>query len=218
MTPDAPALPAAAFRLTSHELLALLSFDRGPGTALARRVLGLADLPDDHDLIRAGVGTLNIRDLAEVSGEQVILLGPAQPFARVLAASTQWFDITRVGPEAASPFYLVDSVMGRAVILLRPLSEYVCIPLRDDVDVFDVVESTVDEAAASMAAALEGMLTSRRYRGDADPVVANLKVQRDGTFQLAAAPLDDRGQLSVRDLASSERPGFVVRGLLSVTR
>lgn len=218
MTPAAPALPEAAYRVTSHEVLALLSFDRGAGTALTRRVLGLADLPDDHDLVRAGVGTLNVRDAVETSGEQVTLLAQAHVLARILATSTQWFDITRIGPDAVSPSYVVDSPAGRAAILLRPLSEYVCIPLREDVDLFDFVESTVDEAAALMADASEGILTSRRYRAATDPIVANLKTRRDGTFQLAAAPLDDQGQLSVRDLASSERPGRVVREVLAGRR
>lgn len=218
MTPAAPGLPEAAYRVTSHELLALLSFDRSAGTALTRRVLGLADLPEDHDLVRAGIGTLNIRDAVEIRGEQVTLLAQAQVLARILATSSQWFDITRIGPDSVSPSYVVDSPVGRAAILLRPLSEYVCIPLRDDVDLFDFVESTVDEAAASMAGAAEGIVTSRRYRGTADPIVANLKAQKSGSFQLAAPPLDDQGQLSVRDLATSERPGRVVRETLAVTQ
>lgn len=210
------AMPAAAYRMTSHEILALLAFQPGAGTALTRRVLGLAELPDDHDLVRAGVGTLNIRDTVEINGEEVTLLAQARILARIFSTSSEWYDITRIGAEAVSPSYLVDSPAGRAAIFLRPLSEYVCLPLRDDVDLLDFVQLTVDEAVAALGAEGGGIVSSRRYRVEADkPVVANIKVLDAGSLQLASAPLDDDGQLGVRDLAAGEQPGLTVRTVLA---
>jgi hypothetical protein len=211
-----PNLPDTAYRVTSHEILALLAFEKGPGTALTRRVLALADLPDDHDLVRAGVGTLNVRDTASVDGEQVTLHGPAGYLARVFSTATLWFDITRVGPEAVAPAYIAESPSGRVALFLRPLSEYVCLPLSENASTLDVVEATVNDAVAAAKAPSGGIVTSRRYDGAAEPSVANIKVLEDGSLQLAASPLDDSGQLTVRDLHAGEQPGAVVRALLSV--
>ena len=208
-------LPDTAYRVTSHEILALLAFEPGPGTSLTRRVLGLADLPDDHDIVRAGVGTLNVRDTASVDGELVSLHGPADYLARVFSTATLWFDITRVGPNAVAPAYIVESPAGRVALFLRPLSEYVCLPMRDDAGTLDMVEASVNDAVGSAQRLSGGIVTSRRYDRDSEPVVANVKVLEDGVLRLASAPLDESGQLTVRDLQAAERPGAVVRSLLS---
>lgn len=209
------ATPAAGYRMTSHEILALLAFEPGAGTALTRRVLGLAELADDHDLVRAGIGTLNIRNTVEISGEEVTLLAEAKILARIFATSSEWFDITRIGPAAVSPSYVVGSPAGRAAIFLRPLSEYLCLPLRDDVDLLDFVQMTVDGAVAALGDEGGGMVSSRRYSaGAAAPVVANIKVPEAGSLQLASAPLDENGQLRVRDLDVGEQPGQIIRSLL----
>lgn len=210
------ATPAAAYRMTSHEILALLAFDPGAGTALTRRVLGLAELADDHDLVRAGIGTLNIRDTAEVKGEEVALLAEAKILARIFATSSEWFDVTRIGSATVSPSYLVDSPAGRVAIFLRPLSEYFCLPLRDDVDLLDIVQMTVDEAAGVLSEEGGGMISSRRYSVNAvTPTIANIKVLEAGSLQLASAPLDENGQLRVRDLQDGEQPGLTVRRLFA---
>jgi hypothetical protein len=201
--------------MTSHEILALLAFEPGAGTALTRRVLGLAELDDDHELVRAGIGTLNVRDTAQVNGEEVTLLAEAKILARIFATSSEWFDVTRIGSASVSPSYLVDSPAGRAAIFLRPLSEYMCLPLRDDVDLLDFVQMMVDEAVGVLDGEGRGMISSRRYRVEvAAPVVANIKVLEAGSLQLASAPLDENGQLRVRDLDGEEQPGLTVRRLL----
>lgn len=216
-TPDiGSAIPGAAYRMTSHEILALLAFDPGAGTSLTRHVLGLAELPEDHDLVRAGVGTLNIRDTVTIDGEEVTLLAEARILARIFSTSSEWFDVTRIGAGTVSPSYLVDSPAGRAAIFLRPLSEYLCLPLRDDVNLLEFVQMTVDESVAALGAEGGGIVTSRRYRAGSDkPVIANIKVLNAGALQLASAPVDEDGQLGVRDLAADEQPGATVRTLLA---
>ena len=209
-------LPDTAYRITSHEILALLAFAPGPGTALTRRVLALAELPDDHDLVRAGLGTLNVRDSVSIEGEQVRLHGPAGYLAEVFSTSTLWFDVTRVGPDAVAPAYIVESPAGRVALFLRALSEYVCLPMNENAGPLDMVEATVNDAVAAVRQPGSGLVTSRRYDGGAEPSVANIQVSEDGRLQLASAPLDATGQLTVRDLHQSEQPGSVVRSLLSV--
>jgi hypothetical protein len=210
-----PSLPEVAYRITSHEILALLAFEPGAGTSLTRRVLGLAELADDHDLVRAGLGTLNIRNMVEISGEEVTLLAEAKTLARLFGTSSEWFDITRIGSGYASPSYLVDSPAGRAAVFLRPLSEYVCLPLRDDVELLDFVQAQVDDAVAALGNEGGGIVSTRRYSADMpNAMVANIKVTQDGPLELASAPLDEDGQLGVRELDTAEQPGLVVRTLL----
>lgn len=208
-------LPESAYRITSHEILALLAFAPGPGADLTRRVLGLQELPDDHDLVRAGVGTLNVRDSVTVEGEQVMLQGPAKYLAGVFSASTRWFDVTRVGPEAVSPAYVAEAPAGRVALFLRPLSEYVCLPLGAETSGLDMVEATVEDALAAAGPSAGTIVTSRRYEAGKEPTVANIKVAADGGRQLAAEPLDATGQLTVRNLTADEKAGSVVRALLA---
>lgn len=80
----------------------------------------------------------------------------------------------------------------------------------------DMVAATVNDAVAEATAPSGGIVTSPRYDGGAEPAIANIKVLENGVLQLAAAPLDDSGQLTVRDLAAGEQPGAAVRALLSV--
>ncbi|HEU4666326.1 MAG TPA: hypothetical protein VFS79_01580 [Arthrobacter sp.] len=208
--------PGAAYRITSHEILTLLAFVPGTGTSLTRRVLGLAELADDHDLVRAGLGTLNVRDMLDINGEEVSLLAEAKVLAQIFSTSSEWYDVTRIGSGYASPSYLVDSPAGRAAVFLRPLSEYLCLPLREDVELLDFVQAQVDEAVAALGNEGGGIVSSRRYSAETpNPVIANIKVLEDGALQLASAPLDEDGQLGVRDLDEAGQPGLAVRALLA---
>lgn len=209
-------LPDSAYRITSHEILALLAFAPGPGTGLTRRVLGLEELPDDHDLVRAGVGTLNVRDSASVDGEQVTLQGPAKYLAGVFSTSTTWFDVTRVGPGAVSPAYVAEAPVGRVALFLRPLSEYVCLPLGEETSGLDMVEATVEDALALAESSPGAIITSRRYEAGTEPKVANIKITANNRIQLASGPVDAAGQLTVRELGTDEKAGSVVRDLLTV--
>lgn len=198
---NSPELPDSAYRITSHEILALLTFNSGKEIDLSRRALGLADLSDDSDLVRAGVGTLNVRGSIRREGEEIALQGDAEVIARILASGHTWYQITRVGPEqSALPTYVVESPGAKAAFFLQPLSEYICLPLRDDVALVDFVGQVVDGAVADAEAAGAGMVNSLKWTLEAEPVVANIKVEADAPKLLAALPLADDGQLSVREL------------------
>lgn len=60
-----------------------------------------------------------------------------------------------------------------------------------------------------------GIASTRRYSADMpNAMVANIKVTQDGPLELASAPLDEDGQLGVRELDAAEQPCLVVRTLL----
>src|SRR6478736_5640277 len=136
--------------------------------------------------------------------------------AAVFSTSTLWFDITRVGPDAVAPAYVVESPAGRVALFLRALSEYVCLPMDKEATTLDMVEAAVNDAVGATQIPLGGMVTSRRDDGGSEPSVANIKVLDGGSLQLASAPLDATGQLTARNLDATEQPGSVVRALLSV--
>ncbi len=213
----AQSLPDSAYRITSHEILALLSFVPGPGTDLARTVLGLEQLPDNHDLVRAGVGTLNVRDAATVDGDEVSLLGAAKFLAGVFSSATLWFDVTRIGPDSVAPAYIAESPAGRVALFLRPMSEYVCLPLSSDSSVLDMLEATIEDALLAARTPEGGIVSTRRYQPGRDPKIANIKVTADGSLHLAAEPLDADGQLTVRKLEAGEMPASAVRQILAGT-
>ncbi len=201
---NSPELPDSAYRITSHEILALLSFNSGDEIDLSRRVLGLAELPEDSDLVRAGIGTLNIRGSIRREGEEIALQGDAEVIARILASGHTWYQIARVGPDqSALPTYVVESVGAKAAFFLQPLSEYICLPLRDDIDMNDFVAQAVDGTVADATAAGAGMVTSQKWRLHEEAIVANVRVETGAPVLLAALPLTEDGQLSVRELDGS---------------
>lgn len=210
------ALPDSAYRITSHEILALLSFNAGEEIDLSRKVLGLAEMPDDSDLVRAGVSTLNIRGSLEREGGEIALRGQAEVIARILASARSWYQVSRLGPQGgALPTYVVEAPGARAALLLQPLSEYLCMPLRDDVNLLEFVEQIVDGAASDAQAEGAGVITSQYWSVGSEPVVANIKITDGEPTLLAALPLDEDGQLSVRELGEST-PGAAVANAFNV--
>ncbi|PYH00642.1 hypothetical protein [Arthrobacter stackebrandtii] len=209
-----PELPASAYRITSHEILALLSFNSGNEIDLSRKVLNLADLPDDSDLVRAGISTLNVRGSVRRDGEEIALQGDAEIIARILASGHTWYQVARVGQDqSALPTYVVESVGAKAALLLQPLSEYICVPLREDAELLEFVGQVVDGTVADAEKVGGGLVVSQKWVLDAEPVVANLKVEQGKPTLLAALPLADDGQLTVRELEGS--PSAAVTAALS---
>ena len=211
----AEAIPESALRITSHEVLALLSFNPGPGAELSRRVLVLADLPQDSDLVRAGLTTLHVRDMAEADGGSINLLGGALVLSAIVSAATQWFELTRFGASSSLPIYVVDSPHGKAAIFARPLSQYLCVPLRADLDVLSFIEQNVNSAGADAQRMDGGLITVRHHRLGQDATVANVKVNADGTRQLAAPPVQQDGQLTLSFIDASQTPGESVAQVFS---
>lgn len=215
MSPET--IPESALRITSHEILALLSFNPGPGAELSRSVLALADLPQDSDLVRAGLTTLHIRDMAEADGDSINLLDGALVLSVIVSTATQWLEVTRFGASSSLPVHVVDSPHGKAAIFARPLSQYLCVPLRPDIDVLDFMAQTVNSAVADAEGMAGGLVVVRQHRQGADITAVNVKVNADGTRELAAPPVQKDGQLTVTEIPAGEQPGDLIRGRFSAS-
>lgn len=212
---NAEIIPDSAVRITSHEVLALLSFSPGSGAQLSRSALALADLPQDSELVRAGLTTLHIRDMAEAAGDGINLLGESLVLSVLLSTATQWFVVTRFGARSSLPVHVLESPHGLAVIFARPLSQYLCVPLRSDIDVLKFVEETVNGAAAEAQNMDGGLITVRQHCLGQEAVSANVKVNADGTRELAAPPVLDDGQLTVTVINAAQTPGAAIRDVFS---
>lgn len=207
---NAEAIPESALRVTSHEVLALLSFSPGPSAEMSRKVLVLADLPEDSDLVRAGLATLHVRDMAEADGEGIHLRDGALVLSVILSTATEWFEATRYGATSSLPAYVVSSPHGKAAIFLRPLSQYLCLPLRAGMDIMDFLEQTVNGLAAEAHSMDGGLVTVRHHQLGEEMEAANVKVNADGTRQLAALPLQEDGQLTLTTLDDVQDAGACV--------
>ncbi|MHA7306374.1 hypothetical protein ACX80E_14185 [Arthrobacter sp. TMN-49] len=207
---NAETIPDSALRVTSHEVLALLSFGPGPSAELSRKVLVLAEQPEDSDLVRAGLATLHVRDMAEADGAGIHLRDGSLVLSVILSTATEWFEATRYGATSSLPAYVVSSPHGKAAILLRPLSQYLCLPLRADMGISDFLEQTVNGLAAEAHSMDGGLVTVRHHQLDEDTAVANVKVNADGSRQLAALPLQADGQLTLTTLEDTQDAGACV--------
>lgn len=204
-------LPASAFVATSHEILALLSFNTGDGIDLSRTVLGLEALDVSSDLVRAGLSTLNVRHYLDVEGDELSLTGEAEALARILAGGHTWYDITRIGQsESSLPNYVVEAAGAKAALFLQPMSQFLCVPLRADVNLTDYFTESFDAAVEAAEAAGEGVVMARESKIGQEIKVANVKIADGSPRLLASLPLDPSGQLSVRELPTSATPGVVV--------
>ncbi|MET4004468.1 MULTISPECIES: hypothetical protein [Arthrobacter] len=201
------AIPESALRITSHEVLALLSFNPGEGASLSRRVLDLADLPQDSDLVRAGLTTLDVREMAASEQNGINLVGGALVLSVILSTAEQWFEITQYGASSDLPIYVVDSPHGLAALFSRPLSQYLCVPLRTGLNPLAFVAQTITSAAADAKGKGGGLIAVRRHRQGQEALVAKVKVNADGTAELAGPPLTQGGQATLTVLNGSTTPG-----------
>lgn len=204
------AIPESALRITSHEVLALLSFNPGEGASLSRRVLDLAELPQDSDLVRAGLTTLDVRDMATMDGDGINLVGGALVLSVILSTAEQWFDVTQYGANSSLPVFIVESPHGLAALFSRPLSQYLCVPLRTGLEPLAFLAQTINSAATDARGMGGGLVSVRHHRQGQDMTVAKVKVNADGTTELAAPPLQDDGQPTITVIEANTTPGAAV--------
>lgn len=90
------------------------------------------------------------------------------------------------------------------------MSQFLCVPLRADVNIVDYFTESFDAAVEAAEAAGEGVVMARESKIGQDIKVANVKIADGSPKPLASLPLDPSGQLSVRELPNSLTPGEVV--------
>lgn len=98
--------------LTEHEILALLSFNDTEPSSYTRDVLRLADVRAEDVLVRAGLSTLLVRNLAVVQGPDLVLAGPTEQIAGIMATAGGWLEIAVTTDGTSYVLFGVQSAAG----------------------------------------------------------------------------------------------------------
>jgi len=183
--------PESAVQFTAHELLALLSVNRGPGEQASRSMLKLADLPDTADLVRAGFSTLAVRDLLETKGDKASLRGPAKVLSQILTTANLWLDVTVADKTSTSVTFLIESPGGRVALFIRPGSIVMGVPLAPTVD---CTAMGLDMVGKNFSAHERDSLVSVRRRvKDGEVAAANIRRTAERGWEVTSGPADGQG-------------------------
>lgn len=182
--------PESAVQFTAHELLALLSVNRGAGEQGTRSMLKLADLPGDADLVRAGFSTLVVRELLETEGEKTSLRGPAKVLAQILTTANLWVDVTVADRTSTSVTFLIGSPGGRVALFIRPAGIVMGVPLAPTVD---CTAMALDMVGKNFAAHERDSLVSVRRRVQDGPVAAaSIRRTSERGWEFTSGPADQQ--------------------------
>lgn len=171
--------------LTDHEILALLSFGDGPGTAMSRRIFRLEAFEDNALLTQAGATTLVVRGLAEVEGEDLVLKEPVATIGAILLAATEWLEIALVTPAAESVVFGVGAPGGALMVNLDRRGTERFYPAEPGEGLLRGALAVARDYLQTAPDGLPAAVSVTRHVAGADPRAAHLKAAEDGTFELA---------------------------------
>ncbi|KRF08482.1 hypothetical protein ASH00_01810 [Arthrobacter sp. Soil782] len=198
-----------SLQLTEHEILALLAFNDGESTALTREIFRLTPQADNEQLTKAGMTTLLVRGLAELSDSDLVLKGPTEFIAAVMATAGDWLEIALVTPERNHVMFAVASAGGAFVANANGNGTHGFTPLKND---RPVLKFGLDAAAhylgdsglepdGSGSPGRRPVAAQIKHHGlGVQSKTANLMVDESGTWQLATG---DGDQLAKREVDGS---------------
>ncbi|WP_028280858.1 hypothetical protein [Arthrobacter sp. H5] len=174
-----------ALQLTEHEVLALLSFNEGEPTAITRDIFRLTPQAGNEELTKAGMTTLLVRDLAEIKDSDIIVKGPAEFLAAVMATAGEWLEIALVTPKTNHVMFAVSSAGGAFVANVNGNGTHSFTPLKNE----EPILGFGIQAAAHYLTDSEGnrpVAAQIKHHGfGVEPRTANLMVDETGAWQLA---------------------------------
>lgn len=182
--------PESAIQFTAHELLALLSVNRGAAEQGTRSMLKLADLPDDADLVRAGFSTLAVRELLETKDGKTSLRGPAKVLAQILTTANLWVDVTVAEKTSTSVTFLIESPGGRVALFVRPAGIVMGVPLAPTVDCTAMALDMVGKSFTSHER--DSLVSVRRRVKDGSVAAANIRRTAERGWEVTTSPADGR--------------------------
>jgi hypothetical protein len=175
----------ASVLLTDHEILALLSFGNGPGTAMSRRIFRLEAFADNALLTQAGTTTLVVRGLAEVDGEDLVLKEPVATIGAMLLAADEWLEIALVTPAAESVVFGVGAPGGALMVNLDRRGTQRFYPAEPGEGLLRGALAVAGDYLQTAPDGLPAAVSVTRHVAGAEPRAAHLKAAEDGTFELA---------------------------------
>ncbi|WP_299166186.1 hypothetical protein [uncultured Arthrobacter sp.] len=183
-----------SLQLTEHEILALLAFNDVESTALTREIFRLTPQAGNEQLTKAGMTTLLVRGLAELNQGDLVLKGPTEFIAAVMATAGEWLEIALLTPDRNHVMFAVASAGGVFVANANGNGTHGFTPLKND---RPVLKFGVDAAAhylrdsgsepdGSGSTARRPVAAQMKHHGlGVQPRTANLMVDESGTWHLA---------------------------------
>ena len=172
-------------RLTDHELLALLSMDATPSAIMSRDIFRLAHVAGNELLEQAGITTLLVRNLAEVSGEDIVPVDKGAIVAAVVSSADEWLELALVTPTTDHVLFTAGSDKGS---ILLNLSRYGVHEVQPVDTASGMLALGVQLARHYLESGVEGYPAAamiKRHRLSGAPVTAHLKVGEDKSWTLA---------------------------------
>jgi hypothetical protein len=199
-----------SLQLTEHETLALLAFNDGESTTLTREIFRLTPHADNEQLIKAGMTTLLVRGLARMKGNDLVVEGPAEFIAAVMATAGEWLEIALLAPDKNHVMFAVASAGGVFVANVNGNGTHGFTALKND---RPILKFGVDAAAhhlrspgqgvgGNAPAGLRPVAAQIKHHGlGVQPRTANLMVDESGAWHLATGEGD---QLTKREVSDSD--------------
>lgn len=172
-------------RLTDHELLALLAINPTPSADITRDVFRLSPVAGNELLEQAGITTLLVRGLAEVSGDDIVPVEKGAIVAAVVSTAEEWLEVALVTPETDHVLFTAGSKEGA---LLLNLSRYGVHEVQPVDPGAGMLQLGLQIARHYLESGVEGYPAAamiKHYRLSGAPLTAHLKVEADQSWTLA---------------------------------
>ena len=189
-----------SLQLTEHEILALLAFNDGESTALTREIFRLTPQAGNEQLTKAGMTTLLVRGLAEMNQDDLVLKGPTEFLAAVMATAGEWLEVALLTPDRNHVMFAVASAGGVFVANANGNGTHGFTPLKNDSPVLKFgldaaahyLGVSGPESGGSSPDARRPVAAQIKHHGlGVQPRTANLMVDESGTWQLATGEGDE---------------------------
>lgn len=129
---------ASPLTLTQHEIAALTSLVTDPAGRRSAHLLDLDSFADNDDLLHAGVATLLVRGLAEVSEGRFRPIGKASVVGAILGSATDWLRLHFGNDSGEGVTAIVRSELASLFLEVNEYGLYRATPLDASVDVLEL--------------------------------------------------------------------------------
>lgn len=170
--------------LTEHEILALLAFNDTESAACTRDVLRLSAAEQRETLVRAGLATLLVRELAVLQEENIVLQGAVQQIAGIVATADAWLEVTVTTARTSYVLFAVRAAGGGLVMSVGTHGVHSFNPLPRDRPILSFALDIAKHYLESTDPASTLSVRGRHHGLGAEARVATLLRDTDGTVRV----------------------------------
>lgn len=172
-------------RLTDHELLALLAVNPTPSAETTRTVFRLSPVADNELLEQAGITTLLVRGLAEVSGDDIVPVDKGAIVAAVVSTADEWLELALVTPQTDHVLFTAGSKDGALLLNLNRYGVHEVQPVDPGAGMLQLGLQIARHYLETGAEGYPAAAMIKHHRLSGPPLTAHLKVEADQSWTLA---------------------------------